>query len=164
MPHLAPRPNAVKFPKQLIKTNCWHYPRQLYAISFTKRPINHHHYEHFETAGHLRMAWRWSVVNKFPKKSDDNVQNKNSAAILDNFSFHTPSLARLAIVSGWVISAGNLKVHTGGSGRIDQMGPARLNARGLKQQKMIFLDHLNRNFGFGVQFVLNVTLCAKVLE
>jgi hypothetical protein len=26
------------------------------AISFTKTPVNHHHYEHFETARHLKMA------------------------------------------------------------------------------------------------------------
>jgi hypothetical protein len=46
------------------------------AISFTKTPIYRHHYEHFETAGHLKMAWRWSVVNKFPKKTLKKQQNR----------------------------------------------------------------------------------------
>jgi hypothetical protein len=55
--------------------------------------------------------------------------NKNSAAILDNFSLHTQSLARLAIVSGSVISVGNLKVHMGGSGRVDQMGAGRVQCK-----------------------------------
>jgi hypothetical protein len=49
---LTPGPNAVKFQKQLIEDKLLTFS----AISFTKRLINHHHYDHFETAGHLKMA------------------------------------------------------------------------------------------------------------
>jgi hypothetical protein len=51
-----PGPNAVKFQKQMIEDELKTLSTPFSAISFTKTTINHHHYEHFETAGHLKMA------------------------------------------------------------------------------------------------------------
>jgi hypothetical protein len=59
-------------------------------------------------------------------KSDDNVKNKNSATILDNFS-----LLR-QVSRGWrssvarVIGAVNLNTRMGGSGRVEQMWAGRI--------------------------------------
>jgi hypothetical protein len=68
-----------------------------------------------------------------------NVQNKNNAAILDNFSLHTPSRARLAIVSGSVISAGNLKVDMGGSGWVDQMGAGQIRPGSMQEGQQMYI-------------------------
>jgi hypothetical protein len=51
-----PRTKGCEIPETADRRQTADIIHTFSAISFTKTPINHHHYEHFETAGHLKMA------------------------------------------------------------------------------------------------------------
>jgi hypothetical protein len=51
-----PRTKCCEIPETADRRQTANIIHTFSAISFTKMPINHHHYEHFETAGHLKMA------------------------------------------------------------------------------------------------------------
>jgi hypothetical protein len=110
------------------KTNCWHYPH-IFCHFF------HQKADKSPSSWTLRNCWTFKngltlvCCQQIPEK---NIKKQQNRTIMSKIKIALPSWIISCCINqvswGWwssvdeSLSAGNFKVHMGGSGRVDQMG------------------------------------------